>query len=142
MNNSPTSAPKWTTPTTISARFAIWSFVIYSLWQGSGILVGGSERWVGPAYTKLREVPGAPASWGWALITLGLMLGTASLLNLWRLKLVALVGISTWSFGFAFGAQYATSTVETAGTTGGPVYLLVCILSAVLIPYDESRQVV
>lgn len=140
VSNADTSAPKWSTPATVSGRFAIWVFVGYSLWQGSGIVMGGSGRWVGPAYTFLRKAPGAPASWGWALITFGLLLGTASLLTLWRLKLVALAGISIWSLGFSVGAQYATSTVPTAGTTGSPAYFLICILAAGLIPYDESRK--
>ena len=135
-----TSAPKWTTPATVSGRFAIWVFVAYSLWQGSGIVVGGPERWAGAGYTVLREVPGAPASWGWALILFGLLLGMASLMTAWRLKFLALAGISIWSLGFSVGAQYATNTVATAGTTGGPVYFLVCILAAGLIPYDEARK--
>jgi hypothetical protein len=61
---------------------------------------------------------------------------------MWRLKCIALAGISIWSLGFSVGAQYATSMVTTAGTTGGPAYFLICILAAVLIPYDESRKAV
>lgn len=102
--------------------------------------MGGAVRWAGPSYTLLRETPGAPASWGWALIVFGLLLGMASLLTAWRMKCIALAGISTWSLGFSVGAQYATTTVETAGTTGAPVYFLVCILAAGLIPYDEARK--
>jgi hypothetical protein len=138
--NPTTSAPRWTQPATVSARFAIWVFVFYALWQGSGIVLGGLKRWSSPGYTLLREVPGAPASWGWALIIFGLLLGSASLLAMWRLKCVALASISIWSLGFSVGAQFATNTVPTAGTTGGPVYLLVCILAATLIPYDEARK--
>ena len=137
-----TSAPKWTTPATVSARFAIWVFVAYSLWQGSGIVIGGEARWGGPGFILLREAPGAPASWGWALIIFGLLLGAASLMTAWRLKCLALAGISIWSLGFSVGAQYATSTVTTAGTTGGPAYFLICILAAGLIPYDEARKAV
>jgi hypothetical protein len=138
--NTNTSAPKWTTPATVSGRFAIWVFVGYALWQGSGIILGGEVRWGGPGYTFLRQAPGAPASWGWALIIFGLLLGAASLLTMWRLKCIALAGISIWSLGFSVGAQYATSMVTTAGTTGGPAYFLICILAAGLIPYDEARK--
>jgi len=134
------TAPGWTSPATVSGRFAIWVFVGYALWQGSGIVMGGGARWVGPAYTLLRQAPGAPASWGWALIVFGLLLGMASLLTMWRMKCLALAGISIWSLAFSVGAQYATSTVPIAGTTGGPVYFLVCILAAGLIPYDEARK--
>lgn len=104
--------------------------------------MGGAIRWGGPAYTYLRDTPGAPASWGWALALLGGLLGAASLGANWWLKLVALVGVSTWSLGFAMGAQYATATVPTAGTTGGPVYLLVAVLTAILIVPDEARKAV
>ena len=104
--------------------------------------MGGAIRWGGPAYTYLRDAPGAPASWGWTLVILGGLLGAASLSNSWWMKFVALVGVSTWSLGFAMGAQYATATVPTAGTTGGPVYLLVAVLTAILIVPDESRQAV
>jgi hypothetical protein len=137
-----TSTPKWATPGTVAARATIWAFVIYSLWQGAGIVVGGAERWSSPSFTYLREAPGAPASWGWALIVMGLLLGWASLARAWWIKCVALCGISTWSVGFASGAQYATTTVETAATTGGPVYLLVAIVAAILILPDEARKAV
>jgi hypothetical protein len=59
---------------------------------------------------------------------------------MWRLKCLALAGISIWSLGFSVGAQYAASEVPTAGTTGGPAYFLICILAAGLIPYDEARK--
>lgn len=137
-----TSAPKWATPGTVAARATIWTFVIYALWQGAGIVLGGEARWSGPSFTYLRETPGAPASWGWALIGLGLLLGYASLSLSWWLKLFALGGISVWSLGFASGAQYAMSTVETAGTTGGPSYLLIAILAAIVILPDEARKAV
>jgi hypothetical protein len=137
-----TSAPKWATPGTVAARASIWAFVLYAFWQGTGIVLGGEARWSGPSFTYLRETPGAPASWGWVLIGLGLLLGFASLSLSWWLKLFALAGISVWSLGFASGAQYATSTVETAGTTGGPAYLLIAVLAAIVILPDESRKAV
>jgi len=132
--------PKWTTPGTVAARTTIWAFVVYSLVQGAGIILGGDIRWTGPAYTLLREVPGAPESWGWALAILGLALGAASLVKSWWLKLFALGGISTWSLGFSVGAYGATTAVETAGTTGGPAYLLIAVVAAILIVPDEARK--
>lgn len=135
------TVPRWTTPGTVAARGSIWAFVIYSLVQGAGIVIGGAIRWSGPSYTYLRETYGAPASWGWALVLLGLMLGMASLCRMWWLKLAALVGIATWALCFSVGAHIATAVVPTAGTTGGPVYLLTAVLAAILVVPDESRKV-
>lgn len=137
-----TRTPSWTTPATVAARASIWAFVIYCLVQGAGIVIGGAIRWSGPGYTYLRDTPGAPASWGWALVLLGLALGLASLNTLWWAKAIALTGIVTWSLGFAYGAQYATTHVVTAGTTGGPVYILTAILAAILVLPDEARRAV
>jgi hypothetical protein len=114
----------------------------YCLWQGAGIIIGGAVRWSGPAYTFLRQAPGAPASWGWAIITGGLLLGTASLITNWWLKLIALVSIVSWSLGFAYGAQYATLTVPIAGTTGGPIYVAFAFLAAILVLPDEARKAI
>lgn len=137
-----TLTPKWATPGTVAARATIWTFVIYALWQGAGIVLGGEARWSGPSFTYLRDTPGAPASWGWALVCLGLLLGCASLCTSWWLKCFALAGMSVWSLGFASGAQYATTTVDTAATTGGPAYLLIAIIAAILILPDEARKAV
>lgn len=137
-----TRTPKWATPGTVSARAGIWAFVVYSLVQGAGIVIGGAIRWTGPAYTYLRDTPGAPASWGWVLAFLGLALGLASLNKMWWVKAASLAGIATWSLGFAYGAQYATAHVHTAGTTGGPVYILVAIMAAVLVLPDEARKAI
>jgi hypothetical protein len=134
--------PKWTTPGTVSARATIWAFVIYSLVQGSGILLGGSVRWGSPAFTYLRQLPYAPDSWGWALILFGMTLGAASLLRNWWLKAVALTGIVTWSLAFASGAQYAAAVLPTAPTTGGPVYILVAVVAAILVLPDEARKAI
>lgn len=133
--------PSWATVGTLPARASIWAFVIYSLYQGCGIVLGGEIRWGGPGYTFLRATPGAPESWGWALCILGVTLAAASAAENWYLKAVALVGIASWSFGFAIGAHLATFNVATAGTTGGPVYLLTMFLAAILILPDEARKV-
>lgn len=133
--------PSWATVGTLPAKASIWAFVLYSLYQGCGIVLGGDVRWGGPAYTFLRGAPGAPESWGWALCVLGITLAAASAMENWWLKLVALVGIASWSFGFAIGAHLATFNVDNAGTTGGPAYLLITFLAAGLILPDEARKV-
>lgn len=133
-------APAWATPGTVPSRASIWAFAVYAVYQGCGIVIGGMDRWGGPAYTFLRQAPGAPDSWGWAIAIAGITLMAASAIRSWWLKLFALVGISTWSFGFAVGAQLATVNVPTAGTTGGPVYMLTVILAAILVLPDESRK--
>ena len=132
-------APKWAGPGTVSARATIWAIVIYCLVQGVGVVIGGAIRWSGPSFEYLRHTYGAPESWGWTLVFLGLMLAAASLLRDWWLKLAALVGIATWSLGFAVGAWSATATVETAATTGGPVYFLVTVIAGIVVIPDEAR---
>lgn len=139
MKNNRGNAPTWAGPNTVAARATIWAIVGYCLLQGVGIVIGGAGRWSGPAFTYLRTTAGAPESWGWAIIVLGIILGLASLFKNWWLKCVALTGIATWSLGFAVGAWWATANVDSAATTGGPVYLLVTILAAIVILPDEAR---
>ena len=127
-------------PATVPARFSIWAFVVYSLIQGAGIVIGGTVRWSAPSFTYLRDAPGAPASWGWALMAFGMALGLASLLPSWWLKAASLLCIVIWSLLFASGAQYAASTIPTAATTGAPVYTLVALLAAILVAPDEARK--
>lgn len=134
--------PKWTTPGTVSARATIWAFIVYCLVQGAGIVAGGEIRWSSPAFTYLRQTPYAPESWGWALILFGLVLGVASLTRNWWLKVAALTGIVSWSLAFASGAQYAAAVLPTAGTTGGPVYILVAVVASILVLPDEARKAI
>ena len=53
----------------------------YGIVQGLGILVGGKRRWYGPSYSAALNVPGAPQSWGFAILLLGLLLLIATYTN-------------------------------------------------------------
>ena len=99
--------------------------------------IGGHERFSAPSFAVLKEFPGAPYSWGIVIAAAGILLLAASLGRHWRLKAAALVAISVWSSMFASGAWAAMAVVPTAGTTGGPIYLLVAFWSVLLVSVDE-----
>lgn len=127
-------------PSTPLSRATIWTAGGYAIWQGVGILIGGAHRWTGPAYSVVLQAPGAPPSWGWASLILGLVIFAGSFGHLWRVKAVGLLGLSGWSMAFATGAQAATMTVATAGTTGGPAYAYIAISTAILVWVEETGR--
>lgn len=139
------------TKASIPARFSTALVAMYALVQGVLIAWGGIERWSGPSFTVIRQLPGSPYSWAAALVLFGLLVAASSLLQLrihsqrgelrlWWLKAFGLLGVSVWSWLFGLGAFSATFTVPEAATTGGPVYLLVSAWSAILILIDEGRH--
>lgn len=113
----------------------------YSLIQGAGIILGGPDRWQGKGLAVAMSVPGAPASWGWALTTLGVICLTATFKPAARTVALSLAGIGAWSFFFAITLAVTTAQTPTVATTGAPTYTLAAIIAGVLaVPYWKSRQ--
>lgn len=125
---------------TITAWLAIWAFVVYAVWQGVGIMLGGPERWNSPGFATLRLAPNPTIFWGTWLVSFGLLVGLGSLLRFFWLKAVGLIGIATWSILFAFGGLVAAATVPTASNTGGKTYVLIAAVAVILTFIDERRH--
>lgn len=128
-----------TVTASVPARFTIWAVGVYAVVQGVGVCLGGIGRWQSPAFGVIRQVPGSPYSWGVPLAVCGLVVLTASLLGRFWLKAAGLLGTSIWSFAFGSGAFSATMSSPVASTTGGPAYLLISVITAILIPIKERR---
>lgn len=121
---------------TLPAQWTIRAFGIYAVAQGTGVCFGGIGRWASPAYEVVKRMPLSPYGWGAALVLFGVMILIGSVAGKWWTKAVGLFGLSVWSFVFAAGTFTATLTAH-AGTTGGPVYLLVSVVAAILITIKE-----
>lgn len=125
---------------TILSRMTIWVVGAYALVQGIGIIDGGRIRWAGDAYAVARQVPGAPLSWGVALIAFGVLTLVGSFTRHWWTKTVGLGGLAAWSIFFGFGALFAALQTPTVGTTGPPVYFKDAFVLCILILVDERRR--
>lgn len=125
---------------TVLSRMTIWAVGAYAIVQGIGIIQGGAARWVGDAYAVARQVPGAPLTWGVAMILFGVLTLVGSASRRWWLKTIGLGGIVAWSIFFGFSALAAALHNGSVGTTGPPVYFKDAIVVAVLILVDERRR--
>jgi len=100
--------------------------------------LAGAHRIGGAAYTLMRELPNAHLVWGlWAFLA-GVVILIGSRLRLWRLKAAGLLALSAWSTCLAVSATTASLTIPNSGTTGGPTYLLIAFLAAIVVAIDES----
>lgn len=137
-------------PATFPARVSIWLAGSYAIWQGSGIIAGGPQRFGGPSFTVLRQAPHPTLFWGWFLVTAGMLVLAGSLTQLSAVttvvqraglasKTVGLVATAVWSFCFAKGALDAARSIETVPTTGGRTYVYIGLMVLVLVLIDERR---
>jgi len=135
----------------LDARVARWTVqaltrtvAAYALLAGLLIIKGGPNRWHGASYATALSVPGAPATWGWALLVCGLcgLVGTFYVRAwTWRVVVAGLVGVAAWCLFFA--ASFALTAVhdDHAATTGVPTYLLFSVLSIILaVAYLQNRE--
>ena len=112
----------------------------YAVVQGAGIIIGGPDRWGSRALRVALSVPGAPASWGWALLGLGILTLALTFYNRHRLVLVSMFGIATWSMFFA--VSLTPSVLEQGSrvaTTGPLTYGFIAVAACVLgVAYRQS----
>lgn len=127
-------------PASPAARMTIWVLGVYGIVQGLLIIMSRPDRWRGPSFTTLNDLPGAPDSWGWSVMLFGLLILVGSATHRWRLKGLGLILLSSWSFVFAAGLFYATTVQPTAPTTGGPTYTLLGVWTALLTLVDEGPR--
>lgn len=115
--------------------------MVLSFSLGFVTIIGHAQRWVAPAYEVALQVPGAPESWGWALIILSWI---ASLgywhseftfdvgkhcVALGKLALIVgmfLVGMWFLFFGLSFLLQFIQNS--TVSANGALINFIISIL--------------
>lgn len=112
----------------------------FAILQGGAIIVGGTDRWRGPSFAVALTVPGAPATWGWALAIFGALALYGTFHPRHRLTGWALAAIGAWCMFFAGSFVIVLTQLEHAPTTGiftyGFMAVFACILS---VAYSRSR---
>ena len=116
---------------------------MYGIIQGVGMIAGGEQRLGGPAYLMMREVPHTALTWGLWVTIAGTLILTSSISAAWWhgafwMKAIGLLMLSAWCTAFAVSASAATVTIKTAGSTGGPTYLLIAFTSFIVVVIDEG----
>lgn len=112
----------------------------FAILQGAAIILGGRDRWQGSGFTVAMTVPGAPATWGWALLGFG----AAALWATWapkrRVAAVALTGIGAWCLFFAGSFVKVVLDIPNAPTTGIFTYGFMAVFACVLaVAYRRSQ---
>jgi hypothetical protein len=116
----------------------------YAIVQGLLIIIGGRHRWSAPSFSTAMTVPGAPASWGVALLVFGVLtLGGTFILTSLGTKLVAVgtSGTSAWCVFFAGSLAVAAWHNPQASTMGVLTYVLFAVMAASLaVAYLHSEH--
>lgn len=102
-------------------------------------IVGGAGRWSSPAYEVALQVPGAPESWGAALLgvsTLGLLGFAARILPL---VAVGVGGCAVWSTAFAFSIGMVAARNPGVGWGGVATWSFVALLYAACTAAGAGR---
>lgn len=113
----------------------------YAVVQGLFIILGGRERWSSPSLAIALSVPGAPASWGIALLIAGILVyfGLRKAHN--RLIALALVGIGVWNLFFAVTIAWTALHNQYVTTTGAFTYTFFAILACIMgVAYLHPRR--
>lgn len=103
---------------------ATWAFIL-----GVVFTLGGPERLMGPTFSAVAQVPGAPATWGVPLAALGLLTLLADLVRSRRPAVLGLYAIAVWSMAIGVGFVQAVLNDPHAAVTGPFTYGLIVALS-------------
>ncbi len=123
----------------LTARAAIWCYVVFAFVQGVNIIVAPEERFSSTSFVIMTQAPGGVDTWGQVLITLGALLAVSSALRMFHVKAVALTGVSVWCGLWGLASLDSVLTYPTAGPTGWATYFLVATVASVLTLVDERR---
>lgn len=113
----------------------------FAVFQGVFIVLGGADRWQSRGLAVAMSVPGAPQSWGYAILGAGLLTLVGTLMSRMVLTALASVAIGTWCLFFAVSLFIVTIRDPRVATTGVITYGTVALLSCTLaVPYWQSRR--
>ena len=112
----------------------------FAIIQGAFIIMGGPERWRAPSFAAAMTVPGAPASWGWALAALGALTLAGTFTAHMRVTAVSAIGIGAWCLFFAISFTITALRDPSAATTGVWAYGTFAVAGSTLgVAYYQSR---
>jgi len=112
----------------------------FALVQGASIIVGGPGRWRGPAFALALTAPGAPASWGVALLLCGGVALGCTFANAHTGTFWSMLALGTWALFFAVSFAVTAMRNPHAATTGVWAYFTFSIASCTLgSAYRQSR---
>lgn len=123
----------------LNPRIAQWTvqsaarlLATFAVVQGVAILIGGAIRWSAPAFRVALQLPGAPASWGLALLLSGALALAGSLLRGRRTTVVGMYAIAVWCgfFALAFLGAYGDPHASTTGVSAYGALMVLSILLA------------
>lgn len=104
----------------------------YAVVVGVAILIGGPQRFAGLSYRVAIQTPGAPSSWGVAIILAGVLMLAGSLFAMPRIiALGALLG-AIWAALFAWAFSVAAIRYDEANTTAQWAYLTLFVLCGLI----------
>lgn len=95
----------------------------YGIGVGTTILIGGSSRFAGLSYEVARAVPGAPATWGAAVLFAGLVMWSGTILAQPRVTAIGAWIGGVWALLFASAFFLSAVRHDEANTTATWTYL-------------------
>ncbi|MBF6298203.1 hypothetical protein IU459_11695 [Nocardia amamiensis] len=109
-------------------RFVAIVLLLFASVYGAITIIGGASRWSSPAYEVALQVPGAPESWGAALLGASVMglVGFAT-----RVLPVIAVGFgacAAWSTAFAFSIGVVAARNPGVGWGGVATWVFLALL--------------
>lgn len=132
----------------IDPRLAQWTvqavcrlLSTYAVVQGLNIVLSDSARWSTVSFTVALGLPGAPATWGFALLTFGAVALVGSLFGMCRPVMFGLVGGAVWCVFFAWSFFASSLEFPDASATGAIVYCALGILFVLIaVVYCKSGK--
>lgn len=104
----------------------------FAMVVGVLIIIGGDERFGGRSYANALTYPGAPESWGWAVLIIGALGMLFSLVGRPHQVWYCLFLLSVWSGFFAFSFATTAFLDPKSSTTGAAVYTYVALSTLIL----------
>jgi hypothetical protein len=116
-------------------RLSGFVMACYAMLQGSLVILGGPHRFAQIGYKTAMIIPGAPASWGWALLIFGILAFVGLKNRMYNVGMIGMFGAGVWSF--AFGGAFLVSSIQypeanlTAMVTYGKDAVLFILMAVV-----------
>jgi len=105
-----------------AVRAVTRALALYAIAIGLAIIVGGPTRFGGVSYLVALKLPGAPMSWGVAILLAGAVAMTGTVLGRPPLVGIGLIAAALWSLLFGSAFAIATWQYPEASSTAMWVY--------------------
>lgn len=98
-------------------------YAAFAILVGLGTIVGGATRWRAAAYRTALQVPGAPESWGAALLIAGVLLLVGTIFATRSLIVTGALSCALWCLFFGVSIAIETWSNPAVGFTGPLVWM-------------------